>query len=181
MIDRTSALKLLQDNIDNQNLIKHCIAVEAVMRALATRLGEDEELWGITGLLHDLDYTETVDNFERHGYRTCEMLEGELPPEALHAILAHPEHVKAENNFDWALYCSDPITGLIVAAALMHPSKSLEGLQLKSMKKRFKDKRFAAGADRDQIKTCSNLNLELEEFLEISLSAMRSVHDQLGL
>ena len=180
MIDRTSALELLKDNIDNENLIKHSIAVEAVMRALAKRLGEDEELWGITGLLHDLDYSETVDNFERHGHRTCEMLEGKLPPEALHAILAHPAHVAAENNFDWALYCSDPVTGLLTAAALMHPSKRLEELQLKSVKKRFKDKRFAAGANREQMKTCDNIGLELEEFLDISLNAMRSVADQLG-
>jgi len=181
LIDRTAAFEILKKNIKNENLIKHSLAVEAVMRALALRLGEDEELWGVTGLLHDLDYTETVDNFERHGYRTCEMLEGKLSQEALHAILAHPEHVTAENNFDWALYCSDPITGLLIAAALMHPSKKLENLQLKSVKKRLKDKRFAAGANREQIRSCSNLDLELEEFLNISLLAMRGVADQLGL
>ncbi|MCF7811383.1 HDIG domain-containing protein [bacterium] len=181
MIDRTSALNLLHDNIDNDNLIKHSLAVEAVMRALAEKLNADIELWGITGLLHDLDYSETFDNFARHGYRTCEMLEGQLPPEALHAILAHPAHVKAENEFDWALYCCDPVTGLITAAALMHPSKNLAELQVKSIKKRFKDKRFAAGANREQMMECSKINLELSEFLEISLIAMRSVADELGL
>lgn len=181
MIERTSALKLLNEKIDNSNLIKHCFAVEAVMRALAERLDADVELWGITGLLHDLDYSETVDNFARHGYRTVEMLEGQLPPEALHAILAHPGHVKSENDFDWALYSCDPLTGLITAATLMHPSKNLAELQLKSIKKRFKDKKFAAGANRDQMRDCSNLNLELPEFLEISLIAMRGVADELGL
>jgi len=181
MIDRDAAFELVRRNVQNENLVKHMIAVEAVMRGLARHLGEDEELWGIAGLLHDLDYSETVDNFDRHGYRTCEMLEGQLPPEALHAILAHPGHVDRENSFDWALYSCDPVTGLIIAAALMHPSRSLAGLQLKSVKKRFKDKRFAAGANREQIMTCSNLGLEKDEFLELSLEAMRGVSDQLGL
>ena len=157
------------------------IAVEAVMRGLARKLGEDEELWGSTGVVHDLDYQETVENFTKHGHITCEMLEGKLPPEALHAILAHPGHVTAETPFDWALYCADPITGLIIAAALMHPSKSLAGLQVKSVKKRFKDKRFAAGADRDQILSCTNLGIERDDFLDLALESMRTVSDELGL
>jgi len=181
LIDRAEALELVRENVDNENLVKHMIAVEAVMRALANKFGEDEELWGVTGLLHDLDYSETVDNFSRHGHRTCEMLEGKLPDEALHAILAHPAHVKAESRFDWALYCCDPVTGLIVAAALMHPSRSLAGLPLKSVKKRFKDKHFAAGANREQMLTCSELGMERDEFLELSLKAMQGAADQLGL
>ena len=181
MITRREALELVEANLEKKNLVKHVLAVEAIMRALAPRYGADPEVWGMAGLLHDLDYSETVDNFDRHGYRTCEMLEGQLPPEALHAILAHPGHVDRENSFDWALYSCDPVTGLIIAAALMHPSSSLAGLQLKSVKKRFKDKRFAAGANREQIMTCSNLGLEKDEFLELSLEAMRGVSDQLGL
>ncbi len=181
LIDRAAALELVRKNVENENLVKHMIAVEAVMRRLAQHLSEDEELWSVTGLLHDLDYSETVDNFARHGYRSCEMLEGQLPPEALHAILAHTGHIEAESKFDWALYSCDPVTGLITAAALMHPSHSLAGLQVKSVRKRFKDKRFAAGANREQILTCSNIGLEKDEFLELSLEAMRSVSDQLGL
>lgn len=181
MINRSEALELVKANVRNENLVKHMIAVEAVMRALATHFGEDEELWGITGLLHDLDYSETVDDFQRHGYRTCEMLEGKLPPEGLHAILAHPGHVEALNRFDWSLYCCDPVTGLMTAAALMHPSHKLSELQLKSVKKRFKDKRFAAGANREQILTCSEIGLEKDEFLELSLEAMRGVSKELGL
>lgn len=181
MIDRKAALALINDRVPNQNLIKHMLSVEAVMIKLAQRFDEDEQLWGMTGLLHDLDYAETVDNFSRHGYVTCEMLEGELPSEALHAILAHPGHVPAENRLDWALYCSDPVTGLITAAVLMHPSRKLAGYKVKSLKKRFKDKRFAAGADRTQIMTCSELGLELEDFLVLSLESMTPIAEEIGL
>ncbi len=156
------------------------LAVEAVMIKLAQRFGEDEQLWGLTGLLHDLDYADTVDDFARHGYITCELLKDELPPEALHAILAHPAHVPAETKMDWSLYCSDPVTGLITAAVLMHPSRKLAGYKAKSLKKRFKDKRFAAGANREQIMTCSELGLELDEFLTLSLEAMTGIAGELG-
>ena len=178
---RDEALALIRECIDNENLIKHMISVEAVMRGLAERLGADQELWGITGLLHDLDYPETEHDFARHGYLTCEMLKDRLPEDALHAILAHTGHIETESDFDKAIYCADPITGLIIAATLMHPSRTLEGLQTKSVKKRFKDKRFAAGADREQIMSCSELGLELSDFLDLSLQSMRKVSDQLGL
>ncbi len=180
MIDRASALELVRRRAPNENLFKHMLAVEAVMRALARHFGEDEEVWGLTGLLHDLDYAQTVDDFARHGYVTCEELEGKLPPEALHAILAHPGHVPAESRLDWALYCSDPVTGLVVAAVLMHPSHRLSEYRLKSLKKRFKDKRFAAGADRDQISTCEKIGLQLDEFLALALEAMTGIADELG-
>ena len=122
-----------------------------------------------------------MNDFARHAYLTCDELKDKLPPEALHAILAHPGHVPAESRFDWALYCADPVTGLITAAVLMHPSRQLVGYQVKSLKKRFKDKRFAAGADRDQIMTCTRLGLELDEFLALSLDAMTEIADELGL
>lgn len=166
--------------MQNPNLVRHVLSVEAVMKALARRLDEDEELWGLTGLLHDLDVDETVDDFPRHGYITGDLLKDELPPESLHAIVAHPGHEPAENRFDWALYCADPITGLITAAVLMHPSHKLSELKVKSVKKRFKDKRFAAGANREAIKCCEKIGIELEEFLELSLKAMRDISDELG-
>lgn len=181
MISRTAALELVQERVPNENLLKHMLAVEAVIRALAKRLGEDEELWGVTGLLHDLDYDKTFDNPDRHAYLTCDELKDDLPPEALHAILAHPGHVQAESKFDWALYCADPVTGLVIAAVLMHPARKLEVYKVKSLKKRFKDKRFAAGADRDQIRACEKLGLELDEFLSLALEAMTEIADQLGL
>lgn len=181
MIKREEALALVKENVDNDNLIKHMLAVEAVMRRLARHFSEDEDLWGITGLLHDLDYSSTVNDFQRHGHLTCEMLRDQLPPEALHAILAHPAHVPAESKFDWSLYCADPVTGLITAAALMHPSHSLQQLPVKSVKKRFKDKRFAAGADRDQISSCGKIGIELDDFLALALGAMTGIADELGL
>ncbi|MDP8228226.1 MAG: HD domain-containing protein [Candidatus Electryoneaceae bacterium] len=180
MIERSEALKLVEARVSNVNMVHHMLAVEAVMRSLARHLGEDEELWGVTGLLHDLDTPETVDDFPRHGYLTAEMLADKLPEKALHAIKVHPGHIPAETTFDWALYCADPVTGLITAATLVHPSRQLAQIKLKSLKKRFKDKRFAAGADREIIKTCDQIGLELSDFLALSLEAMQGIADQLG-
>jgi len=181
MINRAEARALVETHVANRNLVKHMLAVEAVMRGLARRFGEDEELWGVTGLLHDLDYTVTVDNPARHAHVTCEMLAGKLPAEALHAILAHPEHVPPESRFDWALYCSDPVTGLVVAAALMHPTRKLASLDLDFLKRRFQEKRFAAGANREQIQQCRQVGLELDDFLQLALTAMQGIAGELGL
>jgi len=181
MISRTEALALIDENITNRNLVKHMLAVEVVMKALSRRLGEDEELWGLTGLLHDLDYASTAENPSRHGFVSCEMLEGRLPGEALHAILSHPEQVAPQSRFDWALYCADPVTGLIVAAALMHPAKNLASLDLQFLQKRFKERRFAAGANREQMLKCSELGLSLDEFLNLALNAMKETASDLDL
>jgi len=181
VITRTEALKLLHENIKNDNLVKHMFAVEAVMHALALRLGEDEELWSIVGLLHDIDLEKVADNLDRHGLEGADMLEGVLPPEALQAIRVHPGLLPRESRLDWALYFADPITGLIIAGALMRPSRSLVDMPLKSLKKRFKDKRFAAGADRDQIRACNELGFELDDFMGLALEAMRDIHEDLGL
>ena len=181
MIQREEAFALLNQHIANRNLVKHCLAVESVMQALARLLTEDESLWGLTGLLHDLDYAETVREPARHAHRTCEMLAGQLPTEALHAILAHPDHVPPETKYDWALYCADPVTGLVVAAALMHPAKRLSAVDLDFLKRRFAEKRFAAGASREQIAKCSELGILLDDFLLLSLEAMQGISDELGL
>lgn len=181
MIPRDAALSLVEKHVENRNLIKHMIAVEGVMRRLARRFSQDEELWGIAGLLHDLDYTETVKDFNRHGFRTAEIITNEdVPPEVLQAIKAHPGHVPRESQMDKALYAVDPLTGLIVASVLMHPAKKLSALDVDFILRRFKEKRFAAGADRDQIKSCSELGLELEEFLQLGLEGMCGCSDELG-
>lgn len=151
------------------------------MRGLARHLGQEEEVWARAGLLHDLDYARTADEPARHARLTVEMLAGQLPDEALHAILAHPGHVAAESLLDQALRCADPVTGLIAAAALMHPSKRLAGVDAPFLMKRFKEKRFAAGADRDQIACCREIGLELEQFLGMALTAMQEVAGELGL
>ncbi|KPL07617.1 phosphohydrolase [bacterium SM23_57] len=180
-MDRNTAYELVQTHVKNKNLRKHMIAVEAVMKELAKRLGEDEEQWGLAGLLHDLDYDQTVDDFPRHGFVTEELLEPyDMDPALIHAIKAHAGHAPRNSTMDKAIYAADPITGLVVAAVLMHPSKKLEHMDVGFLKKRFKEKRFAAGADRDQIRSCSEFGMDLDDFLELSLKAMQGVAKDLG-
>jgi putative nucleotidyltransferase with HDIG domain len=181
MISREEAYQLVTQKVKQKNLVKHILAVEAVMRALAEHLGEDVEFWGLTGLLHDLDYSVTADHPEKHSYVTREWLKDyNIPDEMMHAINAHPGHIPCETKLDWALYCSDPVTGLIVAGVLMHPSKKLANIDVGFMLRRFKEKRFAAGADREAIAKCEKLGLSLEEFMNLALKGMRSISDELG-
>lgn len=181
-MNREEALELIRSYVKNKNLIKHMLATETCMRELAKHFGEDEELWGLTGLLHDLDYDKTVNDFSRHGFLTAEILsEKGVDEQILHAIKAHPGHIERESKLDKALYAVDPLTGLIVASALMHPDKKLESLDKDFVLRRFKEKRFAAGANREQIKTCSELGLSLEEFIEIALRGMKRIAEELGL
>jgi putative nucleotidyltransferase with HDIG domain len=181
MLSRDDALHLVKQHVDNKNLIKHMLAVEAVMRRLARRFGEDENVWELAGLLHDLDYSETVDDFDHHGFRTVELLSDcDLPPDVLQAIKAHTGHVTCNSRMDRALYAVDPLTGLIVAAVLMHPQKKLAALDVDFILRRFKEKRFAAGADRDQIRSCSELGMELDEFIQAGLDGMCDVAGELG-
>jgi len=181
-MNREEALELVKEKVSNKNLIKHMLATEICMSEMAGHLGEDKDKWALAGLLHDLDYDSTKDNFPRHGYESVEMLEGKgLAEDILHAILSHTGSEERESVMDKALYAIDPLIGLIVAAALMHPSKKLENLDVDFIMRRFKEKRFAAGANREQIKTCSELGMELEEFIEICLKGMQSISDELGL
>ena len=179
---REEAIQLVKERVSNKNLRKHMLATEAVMRKLAQRFNEDETLWGLTGLLHDLDYDQTADDFPQHGILTAEILEEtDLPEEAIYAIKSHPGHFPRKSRLDQALYAVDPITGLIVAAALMHPTKKLENVDLEFVQRRFKEKRFAAGADRDQIRSCQEFGMPLDDFISVSLEAMQEISDSLGL
>lgn len=181
-MERGDALKLVHDKVRNRNIVKHMIAVEAAMRAVARRLGEDEEVWALAGLLHDLDYEETKDEPARHGPVTLEMLSDvDLPPGVAEAILAHNKHKEAETPLEKALLAVDPTTGLIVAAVLMHPEKSIAACDVDFVMRRFGEKRFAAGADREQIASCAELGLPLEEFLGLCLEGMQAVRQELGL
>ena len=117
-MERDEALKLVEENVKNKNLVKHMLATEAVMSALAERFGEDGKVWGLAGLLHDVDYDSTFDDFARHGFTSAEILEDKgVDGAILHAIKAHPGHIPAETRMAKALYAVDPLTGLIVAAA----------------------------------------------------------------
>jgi putative nucleotidyltransferase with HDIG domain len=182
MLSRQEALDLVNANLTKRNLVKHTLAVEAIMRAIAARFGEGEDLWGLAGLLHDLDYERTMNDPERHGRLTIEMLEGlNVPAEVLDAILAHAGHRPCNSLMDKAICCIDPVTGLIVASALMHPSKSIAGIDPDFVGKRFKEKRFAAGANREAIAGCSELGLELHEFFSVSIEAMNGISGELEL
>ena len=182
MMSRNEALDLVKAHVKNKNLQKHMYATEAVMRGLASRFQEDEETWGLAGLLHDLDYDQTASDFSKHGYMTVEILQDkDVPEEILQAIKSHPGHVERESMMDKALYAADPITGLIVAAALMHPSKKLKFVNTEFIERRYKEKRFAAGANREQIQSCETMGLSLHDFIEMSLRAMQSIDQELGL
>ena len=185
MIDRTQALNLLNQHIQADNLRKHCLATEAIMRKTARRLGQDEELWGLTGLLHDLDLEITRDDQSKHALTGAEMLEKEgFPPEALQAVRAHNGEVLSiarQSDFDHALACSETITGLVVATALVQPDKKVASVKAKSVKKRMKEKRFAENVNREIILECEQIGIPIEEFIVLSLEAMRETVQELGL
>jgi putative nucleotidyltransferase with HDIG domain len=182
---REEALNLLKENIKNQNLIKHSLAVEAGMRNLAEYFQEDKEKWGICGLLHDIDYEKTKGRANLHSRIGAEMLKNlGFDKEIWEAVLTHNEAHKIfpKTKMAKALYCLDPLTGLIVAATLVLPSKKISDLKVKNILNRFKEKAFAKGANREIIKKCQDyLGLSLEKFVEITLSAMQKISDELGL
>lgn len=182
MISRKEAVELVESKVKNINLRKHIYAVEAGMIRLAEHFDEDVELWGLTGLLHDLDYDKTVKEPSKHTFITEEWLKPyNLPHEMIDAIRCHPGHTPCRTRLDWALFATDPTTGFIVACALMHPGKKLAGVDTDFMLRRFKEKRFAAGASRENIAACSNLGLELPEFLGLIRESMLRISDVLGL
>lgn len=181
---RKEVLDSINENVENKNLVKHMLATEAILWALARRLGEDEEEWGLTGLLHDIDVELTGGDMSSHSKLGADLAKELGASEAMvHAILCHNEAhgVPRETKLDKALFCVDPLTGLITAAALVRPDKKLAGLGAKSVIKRFKEKSFAAGANREQISLCSEIGLELGEFVELGLTAMQEISSDLGL
>lgn len=181
-MNRDDAYKLAKSKFTNKNLFKHVLAVEAVMRELANHFGEDAAKWGLAGLLHDLDYEETVNEPDRHTLVTEEILKDyDIKEEIIAAIKCHNDKAPRDSLMGKAIYAADPVTGLIVAAALMHPDKKLKSIDVPFIMRRFKEKRFAAGANRDQIKTCQDFGLELEQFLAIALKGMQGIDKELGL
>ncbi len=181
---RKEALDSVEANVENENLVKHMLATEAIMQALARRFGEGEDEWGLTGLLHDIDVELTGGDMNEHSKLGADLVMELGASETMaHAILSHNEThgIPRETQLDKALFCADPLTGLIIAAALVRPDKKLAGVEAKSVRKRFKEKSFAAGANREQIALCSEIGLELDEFIELGLGAMKGIADDLGL
>ena len=194
---RAQAHKLLLEHMSQPNLIRHCLAVEAVMKALAVRLNHDlsesaiaevQEKWGVVGLLHDGDYEETKLTPEKHTLKMEEWLKKEevTDKEILGAILshnyAHTGQNPPQNKLEWALYCCDELTGFIVAVTLVRPDKLISSVTVESVEKKWTEKGFAAGVKREQIEECEGrLGIPLREFIQIALTAMQGISDDLGL
>ena len=187
---REEALKTVDELVKSKNMRSHCLAAEAAMTGLydfferkkKINAGSRED-WGIVGLLHDADYEVTNKSLELHTEETTKKLkEAGAPKEIIDAVRGHADKEPRNTMMAKAIYAADELTGLIVAAVLGRPDKKLEGLTIDSVLKRFKEPAFAAGANRDQIKTCeSQLNVPLQEFVSIVLDAMRGVSKDLGL
>ena len=183
-MEREEALKLVKEKIKNKNLIKHSLAVEACMGALAEYFNEDKEKWALAGLLHDIDYEETKTNPHKHSILGAEFLEKlGLDKEIVEAVKTHNEihQIKPKSLMAKSLFCVDPLTGLIVAATLVLPSKKINDLTVENVLNRFKEKAFARGAKREIILKCSEIGLSLEKFIEICLKAMQGISNDLEL
>jgi len=183
-MERERALEIVHEFIENDNLVRHMLAVEAAMRFYAEKLGEDSETWGITGLLHDFDW-EIHPTLDQHPQEGVPLLrERGVPDPIVRAILSHADHtgVPRETKMEKALFACDEITGLITAVALVRPSRSLHDLKVKSVKKKWKDKSFAAGANRGEIaRAADEFGIELWEHVQNVILAMRQVAPELGL
>ncbi len=186
MMERTEALDLLNRHVKNEKMISHCLASEAVLRALAERLGEDVEQWGMAGLLHDVDIEITNADPRTHALEGARMLEEVgMDAEVVEAIRLHNEEADYEGTrhkpLHHALAAGETITGLITATALVYPDKKVASVKPKSITKRMKEKAFAASVNRETIRECEKLGLSLPEFVEISLNAMKKVGPDIGL
>lgn len=191
MITREESLKFLNKNVENKNIVKHMIACEAMMKSLARKLKTEEKInedeWAMAGLLHDGDYGEKVP-VERQGVQITEWLREagyEIPKSVAHTMAAHNWHntgIEPKSLMDWALFTSDSLTGLIVATALVRPDKKLKSVTVESVMRKFKDKTFARGTRREDIKLCKEkLGIPLRDFVEICLKAMQEISNELGL
>ena len=182
---RQEALDLLAQHITNRNLIRHNVAVGFIMKALAAKFGENQNDWELAGMLHDLDWEKTKDDFKSHTKLSKEILEKtDLKPEIINAIYVHNwvHEIKPETMLEKALYCVEELSGIITAAALIQPDKKLASVTVDSVLRKFKQKSFAAGVNREIIMLCKDyINMELPELVEISLNAMKDHAEEVGL
>ena len=190
-MDREKAYNLLIKNVKNKNLLKHCLAVEAIMRGVAEYLSKeknnplyDSDKWAIAGLVHDIDYDKTFDSSEKHSIVGAQILhESGFDDEIVYAVKAHNNihGFEPKSDMDIALFSTDPLSGLIVAAALITPEKKLGAIDTKFVLNRYKERLFAKGANRQNMLECEKIGLSLEKFIEIGLSAMQKIDRELGL
>lgn len=184
-IRREDALDLVHQHIKNANLVNHSLAAEAVLVAMAENLGEDREKWGLAGLLHDLDAESQPDLATHTSESVAILVDKGVDPEIVEAIRLHNLAAwpgeERRTPFQHALAAGETITGLIIAAALVNPARKLSAVKAKSVKKRYKEKAFARGADRGIIAECEQAGIALPDFCELSLAAMQSIADEIGL
>ncbi|MCQ5376366.1 MAG: HD domain-containing protein [Methanomassiliicoccales archaeon] len=183
MISRDEAIRAVRNYISKENNLKHMIAVGAIMRELAMNLGEDALKWEVTGILHDIDF-EICDAPSKHTLEAKELLQGFADDEIINSILAHNYEytsVLPDSKFKKALIASDAASGLIVACALVMPSKKLEEVKLETLLKKYRSKDFAKNVSRERIAICEQLGLSIEQYLQIALNGMKRVHQELGL
>jgi putative nucleotidyltransferase with HDIG domain len=187
MIKREEALKLVKKYVKTENSVKHMLATEAVMRKMAKYFDEDEDLWGIAGLLHDIDMEEVdyENNPKKHGPGSVDILkkEGVENEKIFDAILAHNPEAGKEPDLliEKVIRAADPLTGLIVASTLISPDKNINKIDGDFVMRRFDENSFARGANREIIKTCESFDMELQKFIGLALEAMQGIDDVLGL
>jgi len=184
MLTRDEAFNIVKKNASKKNAIYHMLAVEAIMKALAKQLAENEATWALVGLLHDVDYEKTETAPEKHSLIAEQILGGVVSNEIIRAIKAHNhEHtgIKPLSQMEKALIASDAMSGLLVACALVMPSKKLADVKVESIAKKFKDKDFARGASRERIIMCEQIGISKEDFFEIALNGLKESAAQIGL
>lgn len=184
MISREEAVKLMEENIQAENMRKHCYASEAVLRAMANRLNRNVDEWGIAGLLHDIDVEITNGDSKIHGPYAEKLIKGKVTDEMLDAIVMHNEMATGKERtteFQHALAAGETITGLIMATTLVYPDKKIASVKAKSITKRMKQKAFAASVKRENILECEQIDIPIHEFAELSLNAMKEISDLLDL
>jgi len=182
-LERSTALELVRKYTDKEITYRHLISVEGVMRALARHFGEDEQRWGYAGLFHDLDYDKTADDFERHTELACEWLraEGYDDDAVLNAIVAHKDPKYRTDLMSRAIVHADAVAGLLVASALVRPEKA-NGMKISSVKKKLKEKSFAPGVEREEIREVEEkLGIPMDEFIAVSIGGIQEIAPEIDL
>ncbi len=185
---RAEALQLVEENVKKENLVKHMLAVEAIMAGCANLLGEDAEKWRLTGLLHDIDFGKLdyhdPETAKRHGLVSAEILDGKVSEEIIDCIKTHNFEnlgLQPSTKMDYCLIAADAISGLVIACALVMPSKRLAEVKPDSIKKRFKEKDFARNCSREHMMFCEKAGISFDKFCEIALTALQGIATDLGL
>lgn len=180
-MDREAAVALVRDKIDKEITFRHLISVEGVMRRLAQHFGQDEQTWGLTGMFHDLDQDQTGNDPERHAWMAAAWLkERDVDPAVVNGVLAHAHPEYQTDLMSRAIVAADALAGLLVASALPRPERAT-GMKVSSVKKKLKEKAFAPGVNRDEIHACTEIGLELDQFIALGIEGLQLVAAEIGL